>query len=372
MSTQLENKQRTLAQMLAANRLTKIASDQEIKHEEVTSQDNLGKEMTQEINSFVEGTVASTPAAANKSKDTVDTPPNCQDLNKSPEAALASTGTSIKTVDQDGNPSASPMQLGKSAADYKAELAYMLAAMNKKAAMEKQAAENFEANFRTGTEVMQKFASLTPTSTQDEINECAEELQKLASTNPMFQVCRDRILMEKLAADVEALADAQGISPDEAAAALDEAAAADPSIMEEAEDEANGEAVAELADAESATDDLMGGIEELAANASQATGQEVTPDDIEVTPEDEANAQAIMEEAAANGISPDEVLQMAAEELGGGGEAATAEEASAEAPASDDSEGKENGEGATKEASLKVAATPRAAYVQSLMNAKNQ
>ena len=45
MSTQLENKAATLAQMLAANRLTKMAADQEIKHEDpVDSQAGVGDE----------------------------------------------------------------------------------------------------------------------------------------------------------------------------------------------------------------------------------------------------------------------------------------------------------------------------------------
>ena len=393
MSNQIENKQMALAQLLANNRLTKIAGDQKITHKTPYAQDNLGKEQTEKVNSL-EGTIASTPAAADAvTPGKVDTPPNCQNLNKEPCAAMSNTGSSINVMDQTGNPAS----LKKSAAYYRHELAGILSKMNKQAMDKKAAEEHFNENFRTGTEVMQKLASLTPNSTAEDLEEAQEELIKLASTNPVFQEYRNQLLMRKLAEDVEELAAAEGISPEEAAAALDEAAAQDPTIMEDAEDEATGEAVAGLADAEAETDDLMQGVQQLADGASQFTGQEVTPDmildaideveaqaeelgvppealiqaamdeiqgagggDAEVTPEDEANAQAILDEAAANGVSPDEVLQMAAEELGGGEEAPAegGEEASAE-------------EGETKEAGYRFNSS-RAAYVSHLMHGGNK
>lgn len=381
MSNQLETKRLTLAKMLAANRLTKVASDQDIEHkEDPTEQKNLGKEQTGEIKDL-EGTNAATQAAANKSSDSVDTPPNCQDLNKPAQAALASTGTSVKAIHQCG----APAEMPKSAADYRSRLAGILNKLNKKASAE-------SARVKTGTEVLKKFASLNSNSTAQDIEEAKSELVKLASSNPLFTVCRDQILMRKLAEDVDALAKAEGISPEEAADALDAAAAENPEMIEEATDEANGEAVADLAGAEEQTAALMDGAQQLADNASAVLGQEVTPDQIlnaideveaqaaelgvppealvqaameeiqgagetpEVTPEDEANAQAILDEAAANGVSPEEVIQMAAEELGGQG----SEEA---APAQADM---------PKEASFKPtrARTTRAAYVQHLMHSK--
>lgn len=397
MSNQIENKQMALAQLLANNRLTKIAGDQTITHKTPEDQKSLGKEQTEEIKNL-EGINAATPPAADAvTPEKVDTPPNCQDLNKKPEAAMAGTGSTVSVMDQAGNPA----NLKKSAADYRHELAVILHKMNDSAMQKKAAEEQLNENFRTGTEVMQKLAALTPQSTEEDIKAAQDELVKLASTNPVFQEIRNQLLMQKLAADVEELAAAEGISPEEAAAALDEAAAADPSIMADAEDEATGEAVAGLADAEAQTDELMQGVQQLADGASAYTGQEVTADDIlnaideveakaeklnvppealiqaameemqggagggeaEVTPEDEANAQAIMDEAAANGISPDEVLQMAAEELGGGegaapaaapAEAAPAEPAPAEAaptePAPAEGEKKEaTGEGKPSE-----------------------
>ena len=417
MSSQLENKQRTLAQMLAANRLTKIASDQEIEHETPLDQTNLGKEQQEEIKDNVEGILASTPAAADAPKDNVETPPNCQNLNKDPEAALASTGTEINTMEQDGTPTTFP----KSASYYRQTLANLLkqasaakaapeaapaapsyarelATLVKRASASTKSQEQPQGNpdFRTGIEVFEKFAALTPQSTDEERQHCADELVKLANTNPMFCVCRDRILMEKLAEDAVALAEAEGITPEEAADNLDAAAEADPSIMEEAEDEANGEALAELAGAEQDTEDMMAGAEQMAQNASDQFGVEVTSDDIlnaideveaeadrlgvppealiqaameqmqggegeeeEVSPEEEAEAQQVLDQAADLGVSPEEVLQMAAENIGGG------EGEGGETPAE---EPKTEEEGTEKQASVKVAATPRAAYVQQLMH----
>lgn len=396
MSNQLQQKAATLAQILAANKLTK-AAEQEIEHKGLLDQTNLGKEQTEEIHQNVEGVNADTPAAANPSHENVQEVPGAQSLNASPESALNATGTTVDTITPDGNATGTPAEQAKSASDYRAELAGILAAMKKQASAQAAPAANAPANtqeanaddFRTGSEVLAKFASLTPNSTEEDLAAAKEELVKLASTNPVFHICRDRILMAKMAEDIDALAEAEGISPEEAAAELDAAAEANPDMMAEMEDEANGEAVADLAAAEEATDAFMGDIQGMADNASAALGQEVTPDMIiaaadetvaladelgvppealiqaameemmgagaapEVTPEDEANAQAILDEAAANGISPEEVIQMASEELGGAPEAPAAEPA-AEPPVE-------------KAASLqKRAGTMRAAFVQEL------
>lgn len=333
---------------------------------------------------------ADTPEAANTPKDTVDELPGVQPLNASAETALSNTGTDVNTMQEDGDPTGTPAEQAKKASYYKQQLAGLISALNKKAAAEEPAAPSAE-DFRTGTEVLQKFASLTSNSTEEDIADAHNDLIKLASTNPVFHICRDRILMEKMAEDIQALADAEGITPEQAAEELDAAAAANPEMVADLEDEASGEAVADLANAEAATDELMSGIQELADNASAATGTEITPDDIvnaadetvalaeklgvppealiqaaledmqggaeggdaEVTPEDEENAQRILEEAAANGISPEEVIQLAAEELQGA-EAQAEEEPTAEATTE-------------KAASLqKRASTMRAAFVQEL------
>lgn len=370
MSTQLENKQRTLAQMLAANRLTKIAADQEIKHTSLTAQKSLGKEQTDVVNGTCDGILASTEAAANKDRDTVDTPPNCQNLNTEAQTAFANTGSHINAMNQNGTPANFP----KSASFYRHQLAGILKQAN---------------HVYTATEVLDKVASLTPYSSEYELASAQDALLKIASTNQVFTTVRDNILMRKLAEDAQALAEAEGISPEEAASALDAAAEGDPSIIESAADEANGEALASVADAEQGAAELDEGIQNLADNASAALGADVTPDDIvnacadveaqaeqlgvppealiqaamedlqgngedDVSPEDLENAQAILDEAAANGVSPEEVIDMAANEMADDG----------------DDSGEEEDAGEVKQASYYGyrAATPRAAYVQSLLH----
>lgn len=388
MSNQLQSKAASLAQILAANKLTKSA-EQDITHTEPTAQTNLGKEQTQEIKKYVEGDLAFTDAAKNAPKDQVQEIPGAQSLNATPESALAATGTKVENIAPCGCPTGTPQEQAKKASDFRTQLAQIL-----KKTQQKQASFT-EADFRTGTEVMEKFASLTPNSTQEDIAAAQEDLIKLASTNPVFGIIRNRIIQSKMAADIDALAEAEGITPEEAAAELQAAADEDPTMMAALEDEANGEAVAELAEAEAATDDLMTEIQNMADTASQTLGEEVTPDDIlaaaeetdrmaaelgvppealiqaaldemqaeagagvEVTPEDEANAQQILDAAAAQGVSPEEVIQMATNELEGGSD--VPEEAAA-APAAE--EPKE--EPTEKAASLqKRAGTMRAEFVR--------
>jgi len=412
-TTKIEIQAKALAAILKANGLLKTGS-QEIEHTTTTAQNNLGAEQQQEIKENIEGTIASTPAAENNDKAKVDTPPNNQDLNKEPAAAMSATGTTVQTMHQDG----SPATLEKSAADYKQQLAGILALQRKQGELKKQAAEQYANDFRTGTEVMQKLATLTEKSTEAERKAVEEELVKLAATNPVFTICRNRILMFKQAEDAAALAAAQGIPIEEAADQMDAAAAKDPSILQSAEDEANGEAVAELANAEGAANELMAGIQELADNASAATGQPVSPDQImdamddveaqaealgvppaaliqaaamemggggaEVTEQDLATAEQLLQQAEEQGVSPDEFVQMAAEKLAGGGgepqaaaeppaEPAAPEEPAAEppaepaAPAEEKKEDKPaDGEGEKKEATVQM--TPRAAYVYGLLH----
>lgn len=400
MSNQLQSKAASLAQILAANKLTKSA-EQDITHTEPTAQTNLGKEQTQEIKKYVEGDLAFTDAAKNAPKDQVQEIPGAQSLNATPESALAATGTKVENIAPCGCPTGTPQEQAKKASDFRTQLAQILkktqqkqAAKAQEAPVQKQASFT-EADFRTGTEVMEKFASLTPNSTQEDIAAAQEDLIKLANTNPVFGIIRNRIIQSKMAADIDALAEAEGITPEEAAAELQSAADEDPTMMAALEDEANGEAVAELAEAEAATDDLMTEIQNMADTASQTLGEEVTPDDIlaaaeetdrmaaelgvppevliqaaldemqaeagagvEVTPEDEANAQQILDAAAAQGVSPEEVIQMATNELEGGSD--VPEEAAA-APAAE--EPKE--EPTEKAASLqKRAGTMRAEFVR--------
>lgn len=379
MSNQIERQYTTLHDLLEANGLVKIAGDQTITHKTVEgSQKCIGKCDQEIIKDEINGQVASEPGAEIKHTERVETPPNCQNLNTDPNKAMASTGTGVNVMAQNGDSASLP----KSAADYRKELARIL---HKQAAQEKEQ----EQPVILASDVMAKLAALDEHSTQEAIDECGELMQKLAATNPLFLQVRDNILMRKMAEDIDALAEAEGIDPEQATAALDQAAEADPSMMSALEDEANGEAVAELAEAEQGAGELMAGAQELADNASANLGVEVTAEDMlnaidqveaaaeemgvspealieaaveemqaegedDVSPEEEAQAQELIDMAAEQyGLSPEEVLQMAADMDESGetpAEEAPAEEASVE-----------------KAASYK-ARTPRAAYVQHLIH----
>ena len=176
----------------------------------------------------------------------------------------------------------------------------------------------------------------------------------------MFAQTRDQYIMQKKAEEVDALAAEAGISPDDAAAAMDAAVAANPEMEEELVSEANGEAIADLANAEQEVGELTDGAQMLADGASQVLGEEVSPDDIadalgdveamademgvdpmdlivaaaqeiqqgeDPSDEDMANAQEIVAMAAEQGMSPEELIQevaasIDADEMGGDAAAA--------------------------------------------------
>jgi len=373
MTNQLTNKSKTLLDLLNKSGLTKEAA-QEITHKTLLDQTNLGKEQTKDLHDGVEGTLADTDAAKNTSTDTVPDLPGVQNLNASGEEGLRERGSSVETQTTDGEDAGTPAQEAKKmATDYRAAVAAIVAqqrkAQDKKASAENPTEAPAEPEFTTGTAVMAKFAALTQNSTEADIADAKAELLKLASTNQAFNVIRERIMMQKMAEDIQALAEAEGISPEEAAAELQAAADADPAMGDELESEASGEAVVDLANAEAATGDLMAGIDEMAANASANLGVEVTADDImqaadevvaqaeemgvepeallqaaieemqggegDISEEDMAAADEILSQAAAQGISPEEVIQALSSDLEGVQEAAPAEEAAAveEAPA---------------------------------------
>lgn len=410
MTNQLKNKSKTLLDLLAQSGLTKEAA-QEITHKTLLDQTNIGKEQTQDLHEGVEGVLADTKAAENKSTDTVPDLPGVQDLNASGEEGIRDEGKSVETQTTDGCDAGTPAQEAKKmASDYRAAVASLVAQKRAHVAEQtKQASAQKAPEFTTGTAVMAKFAALTQNSTEADIEDAKQELLKLASTNPAFGVIKERIMMRKMAEDIDALAEAEGISPEQAAEELQAAADANPEMGEELEDEATGEAVADLADAEAATGDLMAGIDEMAANASANLGVEVTPDDImqaadevvamaeeqgvepeailqaaieqmqggeeDVSEEDMAAAEEILSQAAEQGISPEEVIQALSEDLGAGEEAV---EAPAEAPAEEvKDEGEEEKDEAEAEPAEKVASvqqkrasTDRAAYVQYLRHQK--
>ena len=181
--------------------------------------------------------------------------------------------------------------------------------------------------------------------------------------NPVFAQTRDQYIMRKKAEEVEALAAESDISPEDAAAAMDAAVAANPDMEEELVSEANGEAIADLANAEQEVGELTEGAQMLADGASQVLGEDISPDqmaaalgdvaelaeEMNVDPmelivaaaqemqqgdnpsdEDMANAQEIVQMAAEQGVTPDQIIQEVAASIDAdemGGEEAAAEPA---------------------------------------------
>jgi len=315
MSNQLQTKANRVAELLAQYGLNKEAK-QTITHTNLLAQNNLGREMTNEIHENEEGVQADTEAAENKPTAKIDAIPNAQNLNTSAEQALANTGSTVETQESDGSSAEMPAEQAKSAAAFAQVLKQI---QDKKAAAKKE-----EDSFITATEVFAKWASLGPRSTQADIDAATASLQKLASVNPAFTATRDNIIAMKKYAEAEELAEAADIAPEDAAAALDAAVEANPEMDAEILDEANGEAVADLADAEQEVGELTDGAQMLADGASQILDADVTPDDI-------ADAlDTVTEMADEMGVDPIELIQAAAEEIQQGEEPTEEDMANAE------------------------------------------
>ena len=358
-NNQLAYKANLLEEKLKQYGLNKEAA-QSITHKSLLSQDNLGREMTNEIHENVEGVQADTDAAKNPATDKIEAIPNAQNLNTSAEAALANTGSTVETQTTDGCPTGSPAEQEKSAA-YFAEV--LKGIQQKKAAAAAPAKQEKEPEFLTATDVYIKIASLGPRPSEEDQAAAKGLIEKLASVNPVFAQTRDQYIMRKKAEEVEALAAESEISPEDAAAAMDAAVAANPDMEEELVSEANGEAIADLANAEQEVGELTEGAQMLADGASQVLNEEISPDqmvdalgdvaalaeEMNVDPmdlivaaaqemqqgdnpsdEDMANAQEIVQMAAEQGVTPDQIIQEVAASIDAdemGGEAAVAEPA---------------------------------------------
>ena len=304
-----------------------------------------GKEQADERHTL-EGVAADTAAAENRDTASIPSIPNAQNLNTTAARAMSATGSSVVPTPETARVNSSNSPLAKTAADYQLELARILRleGLSKQAsdAAAPGAVAPAQEEIVPATPVMAKLASLRSYSGEHEFADFADSMRKLASGNPFFRDVRDTLLMLKKAADAEELAQATGMSPEEAAAALDEAAAADPSIAMDAEDEANGEALEAVAGAEADAAAMMDGAQALADNASAALGQEVTADDIvaacaeveqlaaeagvdpmdliqaaaaqqePVSEEELAQADAILQRGAEAGLTPEETIQVVA------------------------------------------------------------
>ena len=408
----ISKKAAKLQELLERNGLLKKAAVQQQKVEHMSldaSQPTVGNEMQKEVENGNPGT----PGAEYASDKNVDAEIKGQvqpapdslyiegDDETPAKSVLSATGNSVKTMTASGKPTT----MTKSEALNQKLQAVAKSEMQKQAAYQQAVDAHYAQNPPTATETMHKIAALANSNDKAEQEALAQDIQvdfvKLAAYNPLFRNACEYVKMRKIAEEIDALAAAQGITPEEAAGALDEAMAADPGAEEEFNNEVEGDALSELAGAQGETADLMAGLEDAAAQASALTGTQITPDDLiqaaadvvdqadamgvepealiqaaaeqmaqsgdaPVTEEDLAQAEQLMQEAADQGISPEEIIQAAAE---GQGEAQAAPaEASAEEPAA---VAEDNGEGQVKEACLRhLATTRRGQMLARMMGAK--
>lgn len=408
----ISKKAAKLQELLERNGLLKKADVQQQKVEHMSldaSQPTIGNEMQKEVENGNPGT----PGAEYASDKNVDAEIKGQvqpapdslyiegDDETPAKAVLSATGNPVKTMTAAGKPTT----MTKSEALNQKLQAVAKSEMQKQAAYQQAVDTHYMQNPPTATETMHKIAALANSENPAEQQALAQDIQvdfvKLAAYNPLFRNACEYVKMRKIAEEIDALAAAQGITPEEAAGALDEAMAADPGAEEEFNNEVEGDALSELAGAEGETADLMAGLEDAAAQASELTGTQITPDDLiqaaadvveqadamgvepealiqaaaeqmvqsgdaPVTEEDLAQAEQLMQEAADQGISPEEIIQAAAE---GQGEAQAAPaEASAEEPAA---VAEDDGEGQVKEACLRhLATTRRGQMLARMMGAK--
>ena len=325
----ISKKAAKLQELLERNGLLKKADVQQQKVEHMSleaSQPTIGNEMQKEVENGNPGA----PGAEYASDKNVDAEiegqvqPAPEDLyiegddNTPAKRVLSATGTSIKTMTSAGNPTT----MTKSEALNQKLQAVAKSEMKKTAAY-------YRENPPTATETMNKIAALTtisnPSQQQALAQDIAVDFVKLAAYNPLFRNACAYVKMNKIAEEIDALAEAQGVAPEEAAAALDEAMAADPQAQEEFENEVQGDALSELANAEASTEDFLGGLDDAAAQASELTGIEITPDDLIQAAND------VVEQADALGVEPEALIQAAAEEMAQGGDAPVSEEDLAQA-----------------------------------------
>ena len=276
--------------------------------------------MQNETEEATNGNYASDPSVNAEVKGTVEMAENKieGDDDKKAEKDLAETGTDVKDVCPAGMPTGTPAQVAKSCINAQIEKEAAMRKAAEEAELAKQAAaKQAESNeVMTATEVLSKVASFTEDKTAEELAALTDDIEvsfkKLAATNPLFNVACEQALIRKMAAEVEALSASEGIPPEEAAAALDAAVAEDPEAMSELTNEAEGEALSDLAAAEQDSAALMDGLDQTAAQLSEALGEPVTSDDI-LAAVDEVTAQAEQ-----LGVPPEALVQAAAAEMAQG------------------------------------------------------
>lgn len=332
----ISKKAAKLQELLERNGLLKKADVQQQKVEHMSleaSQPTIGNEMQKEVENGNPGT----PGAEYASDKNVDAEIKGQiqpapdrlyiegDDETPAKSVLSATGNSVKTMTASGNPTT----MTKSESLNQKLQAVAKSEMQKQAAYQQAVDAHYMQNPPTATETMHKIAALANSNDKAEQEALAQDIQvdfvKLAAYNPLFRNACEYVKMRKIAEEIDALATAQGISPEEAAGALDEAMAADPGAEEEFNNEVEGDALSELAGAEGETADLMAGLEDAAAQASEMTGTQITPDDLIQAASD------VVDQADAMGVEPEALIQAAAEEIAQGGDAPVSEEDLAQA-----------------------------------------
>lgn len=355
------NQTRQLSQILRAHGLVKEAADQTIRTiSSPMNQKSLGADQTSALKDSVTApTTVTDPNNCSTEGEIKDSPLAANSLKQKAVNALRETGTAVNAMKSDETPTGQQMSISKTAA-YLRDLAHSIA-------MQKQASA-----VTTGTEVMNKVASLNENSAQSEIEEVQNAIVKIASTNPLFSICRERILMDKMAADISEAVEATGESPEAVAAVLDAAAAENPEMMQDLENEATAEAIADTADIEASTATIADAAAQLAANASTSTGQEISPEEMIDA------AMQVVDQAEADGVEPEDIVQAAAQTMMGSGDEeelmGAIQDAAAEAGISPDElvqalqeeEGAEEEDGEEKQAGLDFQ-SPRAAYAAYVM-----
>ena len=311
---------------------------QEITHKKLdASQPTIGNEMQKEVESGSQGNYASAKSVDAELKGTVEMAPEKieGDEDKKAEKVLSETGSTVEKMYPCGTPAPAPADVVKSAAFKTRIEAVIKSEMAKEAALKKaqeEAAKQEELKkeasakevkseaeeVTTATEVLNKIASLNDVKIQEDFIKIASDIevsfQKLQETNPLFNIAVEHKLMEKQAAEIDALAAENGMAPEDAAAALDAATEADPEAAAEMQSEAEGEALSDLAGAEQEQAAFMDGLDSTAAQVSEMLGQEVTGDDIAQAVSDVVDAAEQM------GVEPEVLLEAAAQELMGAGD----------------------------------------------------
>lgn len=119
---------------------------------------------------------------------------------------------------------------------------------------------------------MRKLASLKTAPTAELLADIESDMHKLASSNPLFNQACEAIAMRKMAEEAKALAEATGVTPEEAGEMLATTVANDPEAAAELEGEVQAEAAGELAAAEAAALQEEDQLNTMAANATANLG----------------------------------------------------------------------------------------------------